>query len=154
MEEKDKEEREEKEEKASEEKEEKEEKEGQDSEEQEEQEEHEVQAEGEEEEEEEEDAEKAFWEMDDAGCDNTDYEGYECVYDYCTCKCPRTRVVFEPTDPKNPEFVPVPMYYRVEIEWWLSADMKFLLMILGLKGATSKFSCIYCKADLLGRKDS
>ena len=29
--------------------------------------------------------------------------------------------------------------------------MKFLLMSAGLKGATSKFSCIYCKANLKER---
>ena len=42
---------------------------------------------------------------------------------------------------------------HVGVDLWLSADMKFLLMVLGLKGATGKYSCIYCKADLKERQD-
>ena len=42
---------------------------------------------------------------------------------------------------------------HVGVDLWLSADMKFLLMVLGLKGATGKYSCIYCKSDLKQRQD-
>ena len=37
----------------------------------------------------------------------------------------------------------------MSVTLWLSADYKFLLLVLGFKCATARFSCIYCKADLL-----
>ena len=42
---------------------------------------------------------------------------------------------------------------HVQIELWLSADMKFLLMVLGFKSANGKHSCIFCTADLKQRQD-
>jgi hypothetical protein len=49
---------------------------------------------------------------------------------------------------------PVPMKLRhVTIELWLSADMKFLQMVLGLKQSTARRCCVYCTADLHERHD-
>ena len=72
-------------------------------------------------------------EMDDAECDgDTDYEGYEC--DDTTCACNATQSTRDTR--------------RAGILMWLAADYKFLLVVLGFKGATSKHPCIYCTADL------
>lgn len=74
--------------------------------------------------------------MEDEQCPPTDYEGYDCQDDKCPC-----------TKPSKP--TPESASSRhVGVKLWLSADYKFLLIVLGFKGATSKCPCIYCKADL------
>lgn len=39
------------------------------------------------------------------------------------------------------------------LEFFLGGDMKFLLTVLGLNAAKSKFSCIYCKIEKNDRFD-
>jgi hypothetical protein len=75
--------------------------------------------------------------MDDAACDvDTDYEGYDCSDSSCPCSPSPTR------DKRH-----------VSITLWLAADYKFLLVVLGFKGATSKHPCIYCRANLSDPKE-
>jgi hypothetical protein len=85
---------------------------------------------------------RAQWEIEEEDCPNTEYEKYECTDPECDCskgKATETRV---------------PLAARhVEIEFWLSADMKFLLMSVGMSCATANFACIYCKCNLHKRKD-
>jgi len=65
--------------------------------------------------------------MDDADCDgDTDYEGYECSDSSCPC------TANESTRGAR----------HVGITLWLAADYKFLLVVLGFKGATCKHPCI------------
>ena len=70
--------------------------------------------------------------MDDEGCgEDTDYEGYTCTNSECPCTS-----ALPPTE------------RHVSVKLWLAADYKFLLVVLGFKGATSKHPCIFCKANL------
>jgi len=70
----------------------------------------------------------------DAGCDKTDYEDYDCTNLDCPCAI---------------ELIPSSRAKtHVTLKLWLAADYKFLLVVLGFKGATCKFPCIFCKANL------
>ena len=40
-----------------------------------------------------------------------------------------------------------------EIEWLLTADMKFLAIIAGIEAANVRFSCIWCKCPSENRHD-
>ena len=93
----------------------------------------------------------AFWEMNDDDCgDDTDFDPYECDHECCPCvsnKLPVHTFVEGGVEP-------VPLAQRTAtIVLWLSADMKFLLMSLGMKCATSKHACIYCDCDIHNRQD-
>ena len=77
--------------------------------------------------------------MNDSGRDETEWEDYTC--DDHDCECQACKPAKHSTIDLR----------HVRIELWLSGDMKFLLMSAGLRGATSKFSCIYCKANLKER---
>ena len=71
--------------------------------------------------------------MDDSGCEDTDYENFDCSDEKCACKAAP-----EGDHAKR----------KATIKLWLAADYKFLLVVLGFKGATGHHACIYCKADL------
>ena len=71
--------------------------------------------------------------MDDTGCTETDYEEYDCKDEKCACQ---PTLIGDQSDRK------------ANIKLWLAADYKFLLVVLGFKGATGNFACIYCKANL------
>jgi len=86
--------------------------------------------------------------MDDAQCEDTDWEDYICEDNNCQCHDQAPVADALPTKPT------LPLDKRhVQIELWLSADMKFLLMVLGFKSANGKHSCIFCTADLKQRQD-
>jgi hypothetical protein len=85
----------------------------------------------------------ANWEFEEEDCPETDYDKYTCTDHECKChkngKRTETRV---------------PLVARhVEIEFWLSADMKFLLTTAGMQAATANHACIYCKCNLANRRD-
>lgn len=42
---------------------------------------------------------------------------------------------------------------EISTEMFLGGDYKFLLMVMGLKGATSDYSCLWCKIHQLQRWD-
>ena len=42
---------------------------------------------------------------------------------------------------------------EVKIEMFLGGDYKFLLMTVGLKGATSDYACVWCKIHKIQRWD-
>ena len=94
---------------------------------------------------------EAYWNMDDSQCEETDWEdaNYICNDKYCQCH------ESEPIPAVGESIQPSLPYKKrhVGVDLWLSADMKFLLMVTGLKGATGKYSCLYCKADLKERQD-
>jgi len=64
---------------------------------------------------------KAVWEMDDGDCSDTDYEDYACETPGCKCDANEEPIDLVPRDRRH-----------VAIEFWFSADMKFLLMFLGM----------------------
>ena len=75
--------------------------------------------------------------MDDGDCPNTDYEGYADTCNDVNCPCNLSPLA--------------PSYFdsrHVNVRLWLAADYKFLLVVLGFKGATGTHPCIYCKANL------
>ena len=92
----------------------------------------------------------AFWDMsDDDVAGDTEYEGDFCSRESCPCHGLRHSPA-----PPDQEREPVPMAKRLcRIELWLSADMKFLLMSLGLKCATANHACIYCRCNIHQRRD-
>ena len=93
----------------------------------------------------------AFWNMHDSDCgDDTDFEQYDCQYETCPCSPSKLKT----PAPIAPQREPVPWAKRkVTIVLWLSADMKFLLMSLGLKCATANHACIYCTCNIHQRHD-
>jgi hypothetical protein len=80
--------------------------------------------------------------IEEEDCDDSDYEHYACTVPNCGCKSTPRAETRVPSDAR-----------LVTIELWLSADMKFLLMSLGMAGATGKFACIYCECNLANRHD-
>ena len=115
---------------------------------------------------------EAWWDMDDGDCQDTDDE-YCCPEaDHCLCKragrvrvptclpvhipasVPASVLASDPVIDDTPPPPPISLDDRhVNIDLWLSGDMKFLLMVCGLKQANSKHACIYCTADLTARGD-
>ena len=99
----------------------------------------------------EEEPDLAFWDMKDDDCgSDTDFSPYECDHASCPCSSKTGAQIAIAQGEREP----VPLEKRkVAIELWLSADMKFLLMALGMKCATAKHACIYCKCDIHKRRD-
>jgi hypothetical protein len=145
--------------------------------------------------------------MDDAGCETTDYEGYDCCNVACPCHADNEEVDLTSAGPSSsssfsssssssftssssssfssssasrpppstssssssfssssasssssssssrPPPPPVTNPRHAGVLLWLAADYKFLLVVLGFKGATCKHPCIFCKACLSDPKE-